>query len=160
MAKARFSQPSIRPRSTAMLLVPVVVSTVVGLGLMFSGRTAVLISGARGFLEYYAGVFTLVSLSITVMVGLIATDRMVLSIPHRILLQAAHRGTALTSMAFLGVHITLTSEWRGYRWRPLTGGAPETGLVDDYGFFHATRAAAVEHACPEAAYREIIASLG
>ena len=108
MAKPTFSQPSVRPRrSTPVLRSVVVLSTLVGLGLMVSGPAAIFISGARWFLEYYAGVFTLVSLSITVMVGLIATDRMVLSIPHRILLQAAHRGTALTSMAFLGIHITL-----------------------------------------------------
>jgi len=59
----------------------------------------------------------------------------------------------------IGVHITLTSEWRGYRWRPLTGSTPETGLVDDAGFFHATRAMATERACPEAAYREMKAQV-
>ncbi|MDL9981514.1 polysaccharide deacetylase family protein [Microbacterium candidum] len=41
----------------------------------------------------------------------------------------------------LGVHLVLTSEWRRYRWRPLTGVA--TTLVDDDGFFPAD-AAAVE----------------
>jgi predicted glycoside hydrolase/deacetylase ChbG (UPF0249 family) len=34
----------------------------------------------------------------------------------------------------LGVHLTLTSEWVGYRWRPLTG--PGRGLTDADGFFH------------------------
>lgn len=59
------------------------------------------------FLEYYSGVFSLVALSITVMIGLVATDRLVLTIRHRILLQAAHRATALTAMVFLGVHIAM-----------------------------------------------------
>jgi hypothetical protein len=36
----------------------------------------------------------------------------------------------------LGVHLTLTSEWVGYRWRPLTGRAP--GLTDAEGFFPRT----------------------
>ncbi|MDF1585481.1 polysaccharide deacetylase family protein [Marinimicrococcus flavescens] len=34
----------------------------------------------------------------------------------------------------LGVHLTLTSEWRGYRWRPLTGISRTTGLVDADGY--------------------------
>src|SRR5205085_4535756 len=97
MAKGTFSQPPVRPRSTPLLLSAVVLSALAGLGLMFSGPAAIFIRGARWLLEYYAGVFTLVALSIAVMVGLIATDRMVLTIRHRILLQAAHRGTALAS---------------------------------------------------------------
>lgn len=35
----------------------------------------------------------------------------------------------------MGVHITLTSEWSNYRWRPMTG--PVKGLTDADGFFHA-----------------------
>lgn len=35
----------------------------------------------------------------------------------------------------LGVHLVLTSEWNGYRWRPLTGVA--TTLVDASGYFPA-----------------------
>lgn len=34
----------------------------------------------------------------------------------------------------LGVHLTLTSEWRGYRWRPLIGTSRRTGLVDGDGY--------------------------
>ena len=34
----------------------------------------------------------------------------------------------------MGVHVTLTSEWSAYRWRPLTGLGG--GLVDDEGFMH------------------------
>ncbi len=43
----------------------------------------------------------------------------------------------------IGVHLTLTSEYSGYRWRGLTGG---TSLHDDEGFLPATRAAALERA--------------
>lgn len=35
----------------------------------------------------------------------------------------------------LGVHLTLTSEWTGYRWGPLTTRDPASGLVDDLGCF-------------------------
>jgi predicted glycoside hydrolase/deacetylase ChbG (UPF0249 family) len=35
----------------------------------------------------------------------------------------------------LGVHLTLTSEWPGYRWGPLTTRDPASGLVDAFGCF-------------------------
>jgi hypothetical protein len=37
--------------------------------------------------------------------GLAATDRMVLMVRHRVLLQGAHRSVATASVAFLAVHI-------------------------------------------------------
>jgi predicted glycoside hydrolase/deacetylase ChbG (UPF0249 family) len=36
----------------------------------------------------------------------------------------------------IGVHLTLTSEWNGCRWRPLTGDRNSEGLVDETGHFH------------------------
>src|SRR3954451_5327655 len=54
--------------------------------------------------EYYMGVITLVSLSITIMVGLVATDRLVLSIRQRVLLQSAHRTTGVIAVLSLFVH--------------------------------------------------------
>ena len=41
----------------------------------------------------------------------------------------------------IGVHLTLTCEYRGYRWRSLTSGA---SLHDDEGFFPATTAVALQ----------------
>ena len=35
----------------------------------------------------------------------------------------------------LGVHLTLTSEWQGYRWGPLTTRNPASGLADEFGCF-------------------------
>ncbi|MBM3567759.1 MAG: ChbG/HpnK family deacetylase [Alphaproteobacteria bacterium] len=35
----------------------------------------------------------------------------------------------------LGVHLTLTSEWPGYRWGPISTRARASGLVDDQGCF-------------------------
>lgn len=42
----------------------------------------------------------------------------------------------------LGVHLTLTSEWRGYRWGPLSTRDASSGLIDDEGYFY--------HRTPEA----------
>ena len=57
------------------------------------------------YAEFYMGVLALVSLSITIMVGLIATDRLVLSIRQRVLLQSAHRTTGLIAVLSLFVHV-------------------------------------------------------
>lgn len=36
----------------------------------------------------------------------------------------------------MGVHLTLTSEWDGYRWRPLSTRDPASGLLDAEGYFY------------------------
>jgi hypothetical protein len=55
--------------------------------------------------EFYMGVLSLVALSITIMIGLVATDRLVLSIRQRVLLQSAHRTTGVIAVAALGLHL-------------------------------------------------------
>jgi hypothetical protein len=57
------------------------------------------------YVEYYFGVLALVSLSITIMVGLVATDRLVLSIRQRVMLQSTHRTTGLIAVTTLVVHV-------------------------------------------------------
>ena len=57
------------------------------------------------YCEFYMGVISLVSLSITIMLGLVATDRLVLSIRQRVLLQSAHRTTGVIAVAALFVHL-------------------------------------------------------
>jgi len=40
----------------------------------------------------------------------------------------------------VGVHITLNSEWKNYRWGPVIGPGAASTLVDDHGyFFHSSR---------------------
>ncbi len=57
----------------------------------------------------------------------------------------------------LGIHITLTSEWSAYRWRPLVG--PVAGLTDDDGFFHARPEAVSRAADPAAVGDEMSAQI-
>ncbi len=57
------------------------------------------------YAEFYFGVISLVSLSITIMVGLVATDRLVLSIRQRVLLQSTHRTTGVIAVGALFIHV-------------------------------------------------------
>lgn len=79
--------------AVVLLLIPVIV---------FAGGNAV-----RDFLNFGAGVLSLVSLSCSVIWGLVAQDRIFLNIRQRIVAQAVHRTTAVASIAFLLVHITV-----------------------------------------------------
>jgi hypothetical protein len=58
-----------------------------------------------------------------------------------------------------GLHLTLTSEWTGYRWGPLAGKAAVPGLVDSTGSMWATVEDVVKHATPDEVEREISAQL-
>ncbi|KOV63089.1 cytochrome b/b6 domain-containing protein [Streptomyces sp. MMG1121] len=78
--------------AVALLLIPVVV--LVGGG------------PVRDFLNFGAGVLSLVSLSCSVIWGLFAQDRIFLNTRQRIVGQAVHRTTAVASIAFLLLHIT------------------------------------------------------
>ncbi|MEU4240635.1 translation initiation factor III [Actinoplanes sp. NPDC026619] len=57
------------------------------------------------YLEFYAGVLVLVSISITIMVGLVSTDRLVLSIRQRVFLQSIHRTTGVLAVVSLVFHL-------------------------------------------------------
>lgn len=59
----------------------------------------------------------------------------------------------------IGVHLTLTSEMPGYRWRPLTRPGPAAGLTDDLGFFHADTATVRQRADPLAVRAELEAQI-
>ncbi|MET7679878.1 cytochrome b/b6 domain-containing protein [Streptomyces sp. NPDC005423] len=68
----------------------------------------VLVGGdtVRAFLNFGAGVLSLVSLTCSVIWGLVAQDRIFLNTRQRIVGQAVHRTTAVASIAFLLLHIT------------------------------------------------------
>lgn len=57
--------------------------------------------------------------------------------------------------ADLGLHLTLTSEWRHYRWRPLSPPDRVKGLIDLDGFMWRSVADVRRHAKPEEVETEI-----
>ncbi|MCM1972177.1 hypothetical protein ABT024_23835 [Streptomyces sp. NPDC002812] len=57
------------------------------------------------FLDYAAGVLSLVSLTGAVLWGLAATDRRLLASGHRLVAQAVHRGLAVAGLGFLLLHV-------------------------------------------------------
>jgi predicted glycoside hydrolase/deacetylase ChbG (UPF0249 family) len=61
--------------------------------------------------------------------------------------------------ADLGVHLSLTSEWRLYRWRPVAPVDQVKGLVDEEGFMWHTVEQVKKHASPEEVEIEIRAQV-
>ncbi len=61
--------------------------------------------------------------------------------------------------ADLGIHLALTSEWTGFRWRPVRGAAIVPSLVDETGYLPITESAAAAQAKPEEAETELRAQI-
>ena len=59
----------------------------------------------------------------------------------------------------LGVHLTLTSEQKPYRWRPLTAPSAAAGLTDDAGYFWPDVPSVRRSAAPEAVEAELRAQI-
>jgi len=59
----------------------------------------------------------------------------------------------------LGVHLTLTSEWQHYRWRPISTASPASGLIDSDGYFWRDLQSLRRHLVPEAAAVELRAQV-
>jgi predicted glycoside hydrolase/deacetylase ChbG (UPF0249 family) len=58
-----------------------------------------------------------------------------------------------------GLHLTLTSEWKEYRWGPLSGIQTVPGLVDEEGALYRDVPSVVSHASPEEVDMEIRSQL-
>lgn len=59
----------------------------------------------------------------------------------------------------IGVHLTLTSEWEHYRWRPLSTASKASGLIDGDGFMWRRVPMLREHLVVEAAEAEMRAQI-
>ncbi len=57
--------------------------------------------------------------------------------------------------ADLGIHLTLTSEWRYYRWRPVAPLESVRSLVDDEGFMWRSTREVIQHADPREVELEV-----
>ena len=83
---------------TAAIAVIVLVLAVTKVGRVIDAAT-------QHFMLYYAGVLALVGLTGSVLLGLVATDRIVMTPGHRVMAQAVHRAFAFGTLAFLIIHI-------------------------------------------------------
>src|ERR1700678_980260 len=68
-----------------------------------AGRT--IDAATQRFMLFYAGVFALIGLTGSVIVGLLATDGTIMTPGHRVMAQAVHRAVSFGALAFLIIHI-------------------------------------------------------
>lgn len=59
----------------------------------------------------------------------------------------------------LGLHLTLTSEWKHFKWGPVSDCGERTGLVDSNGYFYDNCAAFTTKINPEAVEKELRAQI-
>ncbi len=84
--------------------------------------------------------------------GMLKTGSVMLPCPwSQEILQAAAANPAID----LGVHITLNAEWHAYRWGPLSTRDPQSGLLDEQGYFWHRPHMLLEHINVEATVREM-----
>jgi DMSO/TMAO reductase YedYZ heme-binding membrane subunit len=84
---------------------PAAVLVVAAVFVVAAGLLIPIVAAIARFLDFYAGVFALVALSVSVMVGLLATDQLVLTSRQRLLAQAVHRAVAFVAVATLLTHV-------------------------------------------------------
>ena len=61
--------------------------------------------------------------------------------------------------ADLGLHLTLTSEWKNYKWGPIAPRDQVASLLDPQGYLYSDAGEAVRHIKPEEAEREVRAQV-
>ena len=89
------------------IMATMIAATVVIIFVLVATKVGHIIDAAtQHFMLYYAGVLALVGLTGSVLMGLVATDRIVMKPGHRVMAQAVHRAFAFGTLAFLIIHIT------------------------------------------------------
>ncbi len=74
-------------------------------------------------------------------VGLLSSASTMVPCPWFPATAAFCRANAGRANLDMGVHLTVTSEWTGYRWGPIQARDAAGGLIDEDGYFHSTSAA-------------------
>ena len=88
------------------IMATMIAATVVIIFVLVATKAGHTIDAAtQHFMLYYAGVLALVGLTGSVLMGLVATDRIVMTPGHRVMAQAVHRAFAFGTLAFLIIHI-------------------------------------------------------
>jgi len=83
----------------------IIASVVIVVVLVMTKQGRDIDAATQRFMLFYAGVFALIGLTASVGVGLVATDRMIMSPGHRVVAQAVHRAVSFGALAFLIIHI-------------------------------------------------------
>ncbi len=99
---------------------------------------------------------TLPALADLIDAGLISSAATMVPCPWFAEVAAFCRGSVTVDM---GVHLTATCEYTGYRWGPLSTRDPSSGLMDHDGCFYRTAAMAAEFGQPAAVQRELEAQI-
>jgi hypothetical protein len=92
---------------------PVIIASVAGAVILLAFAALatsighVVLAATDHFMLKYSGVFALVLLTGSAVMGVLATDRIILNPGHRVIAQAVHRAFAFGTLAFLIVHIVL-----------------------------------------------------
>ncbi len=92
---------------------PVIIASVAGalILLAFAALATsighVVLAATDHFMLKYSGVFALMLLTGSAVIGVLATDRIILNPGHRVIAQAVHRAFAFGTLTFLVVHIVL-----------------------------------------------------
>ncbi|MFC5750923.1 hypothetical protein [Actinomadura rugatobispora] len=84
--------------------VPAAAGLLLGLAISLGWSTPA-VAAVGDFLDFYCGVFALVALSISVMIGVLAAEQTLLSPGNRVRAQALHRAAAFTAVAMLLLHL-------------------------------------------------------
>jgi hypothetical protein len=93
-------RPIIRVSAGIVLVLLIFAATVTSAG-------HVVLAASQHFLLKYSGVFALLALTGSVCMGVVATNRIIMTPGHRVLAQAVHRATSFGALAFLIIHIVL-----------------------------------------------------
>jgi chitin disaccharide deacetylase len=85
--------------------------------------------------------------------GIISSGAIMVPCPW--FLAAAQLASAHPEMD-LGIHLTLTSEWKTCRWGPVSTRDPQSGMLDPQGYFYATTPDAQANGQPLAVQTELL----